>query len=97
MALALGVDGLAAAVDAIVDAIDAPRPERHRLCNRRQTKLMDDLASKYAKTPDAAAPVTTAEAAATPSSDDASEEVVTKMPLGTRLKNVGKRLLFWRK
>lgn len=58
---------------------------------------MDDLASKYAKTPDAAAPVTTAEAVATPSSDDSSEEVAVKMPLGTRLKNVGKRLMFWRK
>ena len=66
-----------------------------------QTKLMDDLASKYAKTDDAAAPATTAAKASSSSSsasDDASsDEVVEKKPLGTRLKNVGKKLAFWRK
>ena len=66
-----------------------------------QTKLMDDLASKYAKTDDAAALATTAAKASSSSSsssDDASsDEVVEKKPLGTRLKNVGKKLAFWRK
>ena len=66
-----------------------------------QTKLMDDLASKYAKTDDAAAPASTAAKASSSSSsasdDSSSDEVVEKKPLGTRLKNVGKKLAFWRK
>ena len=66
-----------------------------------QTKLMDDLASKYAKTDDAAAPATTAAKASSSSSsssdDSSSDEVVEKKPLGTRLKNVAGRLAFWRK
>ena len=67
----------------------------------RQTKLMDDLASKYAKTDDAAAPASTAAKASSSSSsasdDSSSDEVVEKKPLGTRLKNVAGRLAFWRK
>jgi hypothetical protein len=83
---------------------------RHRRCRRvapstkephRQTKLMDDLATKYAKTDDAAAPASTAAKASSSSSsssdDSSSDEVVEKKPLGTRLKNVGKKLAFWRK
>ena len=66
-----------------------------------QTKLMDDLASKYAKTDDAAAPASTAAKASSSSSsssdDSSSDEVVEKKPLGTRLKNVAGRLAFWRK
>ena len=66
-----------------------------------QTKLMDDLATKYAKTDDAAAPASTAAKASSSSSsssdDSSSDEVVEKKPLGTRLKNVGKKLAFWRK
>ena len=66
-----------------------------------QTKLMDDLATKYAKTDDAAAPASTAAKASSSSSsasdDSSSDEVVEKKPLGTRLKNVAGRLAFWRK
>ena len=65
-----------------------------------QTKLMDDLASKYAKTDDAAAPASTAAKASSSSSssdESSSDEVVEKKPLGTRLKKVGKKLAFWRK
>ena len=65
-----------------------------------QTKLMDELASKYAKTDDAAAPASTAAKASSSSSasdDSSSDEVVEKKPLGTRLKNVAGRLAFWRK
>ena len=61
---------------------------------------MDDLATKYAKTADAAAPASTAAKASSSSSssdDSSSDEVVEKTPLGTRLKNVGKKLAFWRK
>ena len=82
-----------AAPSAPSDAVDAIR--------RRQTKLMDDLATKYAKTDDAAAPASTAAKASSSSSsssdDSSSDEVVEKKPLGTRLKNVGKKLAFWRK
>ena len=81
------------------DAVDASRLDDRT--THRQTKLMDDLATKYAKTDDAAAPASTAAKASSSSSsssdDSSSDEVVEKKPLGTRLKNVGKKLAFWRK
>ena len=82
--------------------VDASPPRRPARATRQwQTKLMDDLATKYAKTDDAAAPASTAAKASSSSSsssdDSSSDEVVEKKPLGTRLKNVGKKLAFWRK